>query len=439
MSVIEGPTRSAFRLPGPSVTAAWIHISWGRTKITSMKILRLTFKTDHHVMTDNNTDWTNSGSVFSKPEWTYGNPSNPISHTKNQKILVSIDIEVNPSNADPTDGDVTGTAAFGSLVFTGKDKFKGGVVTVSAETTGTLPDTVDKLTGDIAWSINTKDDGPFDAGKSWGHTIYVTIDMPTNVPGREAGITQKRMDKSVELVKNTGEAKAPWPNAPLKIIEKLMSLISGYTLVADPAVNNARPGVSHPTYFNSIGGAWNIADFVGNSAECQAIVRFFRAVIKQVGCPGTAQIMVVYADPSVNSGNTALEDDFENPPDPDPAGRPNPSGNVGLHHVPHQTINHKDCFISLLDADPGTTPGKVFDGNRRGRLPGVGCNAFEACMKFTDPTSTTKYFPGGTSGGVLDTKDQVINVFQALTGMSEPGGGQVGEWVVKVEKIFKHY
>ena len=418
-------TRATFRLPGPSHVGASIFGFW-KTKITSMKVLKLTFKTDHHMMTDNNTDWQNTGSLFTKPEWTFGNASKPVSHTKNQKVLVEVDIEVNPPKADPVDGDVTGTATFGSLVFkAAKQSFKGGVVTVTAETTGTLPDTVDKLTGDIKWSIATKD-GTFDAGASWGHTIYVTIDTPVSISGREAGITQKRMEKSVSLVHATGKAIAPWGPAPHAIVNSLMSMISGYTLIADPAVNSAVPGVKHPTFFNSIGGAWNIADFISSSGECQAIVRFFRAVIKQVGCPGTAQIMLVYADPTVNNGNTVLEDDFE-------------AGGDGLHHVADQVVNGKLSFIALLDEDPGTTPGKVFDQNRSGRLPGIGCNAFEACMKFTDPAGTTKYYPGGTSGGVLDTKEQVINVFQALAWMSSAPGGHPGEDLVKVEKIVKHY
>jgi hypothetical protein len=395
-----------------------------------VKVVRLTFKTDHHLMTDNNTDWQNTGSLFPKPEWTSGNTSSPISHTKNQKVLVEVDFEVSPPKATTTDADVTGTAAFGSLIFTAvKQGLKGGTVTVTAESTGPLPDLVEKLTGDIKWSVNTKEDGPFDAGTSSGHTIYVTMDTPISVPGREEGITLKRMDQAVSFVQGTGKAAPPWPGAPLAIIDSLMRLISGYTLVEDPAVNTARPGVDHPKYFNGIGGAWNIADFMSASAECQAIVRLFRAVIKQVGCPGTAQIMLVYADPTVNNGNTVSEDDMEGPP----------PLNSGLHHVPNQQINGQFSSAALLDADPGTNPAQVFDGNRRGRLPGMGLNAYEACLRFTDPAGTIKYYPGGTSGGVLDTKEQVITVFQALAWVTSAAGGMPNEMPLKVVKIVKRY
>jgi hypothetical protein len=399
-----------------------------RTKITSMKILRLTFNNDHHLMKDNNTDWKDSGSLFSKPEWTYGNPSKPISITKNQTVNVTVDFEVNPSNADSTTADVTGTAAFGSLVFTATNQsFKGGVITVNA-ISNTLPDAVDKLTGDIKWNVSTKDDGPFDAGTSWGHTLYLTMGTPGNAPNRESGITQFRMDKSVTFVKSRKKAVAPWPDAPHAIVADLMTTIPGYALVPDPAVNSA---VDHPQYFNNIGGAWNIFDFMTFSAECQAIVRLFRAVIFQIGCPGTATAKAVYADPNLNKGNTTLEDDLENPP----------AGGAGLHHVATQTINGKRCECFLVDTDPGTTPGKVFDAHQKGRIQGIGTNYFEACLVFDAPPGI-KYYPGGTSGlGVRPSKEAIMAIpeFKALVWVSAAGGDQGDEYLVKVEEIVKHW
>ena len=62
-----------------------------------------------------------------------------------------------------------------------------------------LPDEVVKLSGDIAWSVDTTDDGPFDAGASWGHIVYVTIAVPINAPSREAGITQKRIGQGSRI------------------------------------------------------------------------------------------------------------------------------------------------------------------------------------------------------------------------------------------------
>ena len=183
-------------------------------------MLHVTFKTDHastnpaSAMKDNNSNWEDSGSVFTKPEWDYGKASKPVSHTKNLPVTVEVVFDVYPRDADSTSCTIKGTSAFGSLVFTGAGSIAGGVQTYTAKSGTSLPDEVLKLSGDIAWSVDTTEDGPFDAGASWGHIIYVTIDVPISAPGREAGITQRRMDKAVELVAGTGKAKAPWANRP---------------------------------------------------------------------------------------------------------------------------------------------------------------------------------------------------------------------------------
>lgn len=412
--------------------------------IKTIKVVRITFRTDHasvtpaSAMKNNNSDWQDTGSAFTKPEWESGKQSKPVSQTKNSPVTLDVDFEVEPKDACSTSCKITGTAGFGTLVFKASGNIAGGVQTFSA-TSGALPDEVSKLTGDISWSVETGNAGTFDAGSSSGHIIYVTIDTPISVGGREAGITQKRMEMAIKLVNDTGKATAPWTvpppglSRPHQIVASLMVTLGNYTLNRDLTVPAA---LGHPGYLISwaggsvVGGAWNIADFMTKKAECQAIVRFVRAVIKQVGCPGNAQIMVVFADPGVNNGNTVLEEDWEHPPDP--------SGNVALHHAAPKTIGGKRCFASLVDVFPGDTPGNVFDGHARGRLPGIGANAFEACLKFSD-SGTSKYYPGGTGGGSMDNKEAVIFVFQALVFLSEPGGGQPSEWLVKVEEIVKRY
>jgi hypothetical protein len=157
---------------------------------------------------------------------------------------------------------------------------------------------------------------------------------------------------------------------------------------------------------------------------------------------------MIYADPGVNNGDTVLEDDFEAPPDPDPAGRPNPGGHMGLWHVPDQMIDGQTFFVALLgsprDASNNILPGGVkvgdiYDANKRGRYPAIGPNSYEACMKFTDPAGKTAYYPGGVASGGLTTKEQVIQVFTALALLSNPPGGLPNENLVKVEKVVKAY
>ncbi|HZS57201.1 MAG TPA: hypothetical protein VFA65_22555 [Bryobacteraceae bacterium] len=444
---MSGTTRSSRRLPGPSRTGGSIHVS-RRVAITAIKPVRVTFKSDHHMMTDNNADWTNSGSVFPKPEWTTRKPSNPISHTKNQKVEIEVDFDVAPANASETVGDVAGIATFCRLFFSAsKQKFKGGLVTVSVRSTTPLLDMVEKLSGDIQWRVTTVADGAFDVGSSSGHTIYVTWDTPISVSGHEAGITQKRMELAVKLVGDAivsagyaesrlvpEDANQPVSSniSPHWIVNDLMRQVKGYELVPNP---NVPAQFDHPQYFNDRGGAWTMADYLSYSAECQAIVRFYRAVIKQVGCPGLAQIMAVYARPDVDNGNTVLEDDMET------------NSASGLNAVSPKRVGDRSFVAALLDKDPGSDPGKIFDGNRRGRIPGIGLNTFEACLKFTFPepqsgatpeAGATQYYAGGTGGSVMDNKERVIKVFWALVWYSFVLG-QPGEYLVKVEEIVARY
>lgn len=243
--------------PGQQRSGVMMFLGFGRKKITSIKVLRLTFKTDHHLMTNNNSDWTNSGSVFPKPDWTYGNASNPITHTKNQKVVVEVDFEVNPANADETDATVTGTATFGSLIFNQitPQKFKGGTVTVSAESTAPLPDLVQALTGSITWSVNTTEDGTFNAGDSWGHTIYLTYSTPSG-----GSVTQMRI-VWVTNAANGKSAEQDCVNAIFDGMDKYK-----YTLGATPP---------NPT--------WLILG--GDLADCGILADQFRLACLMLGLP----------------------------------------------------------------------------------------------------------------------------------------------------------
>lgn len=414
-----------------------------RVKITLVKVIKVIFTTDHHVMTDNNSDWKNSGTAFSKPEWTFGNKSNPVSHTKNRKVTVDVVFDVYPRGAGSTACTVKGKAAFGSLEFSATGNIQGGdSQRFTATTTNTLPDNLAKLTGDIDWTVDTTDDGSFPAGASWGHTVYVTLGDPVSVPGREEGITRKRMETAIREITRV----APGSNDPHVIIQKLLNIFQGYTL----SDKQPPPGVSpvplgpwtfgHCKYFNNIGGAWALIDFVSDQAQCQAIVRFVRAAAKQVGCPGDAKIMLVYATPLVNDGKDVVEDVFEavngengfgglngNPSDPDPAKQSHPA----------KTVNGKPCEAWLFDRG-GAVVGKVFEPNGLGpNPPPMGPNNYEACLKFT-ANSITKYYGGGMPNASFDTKELVLSgAFPHLVWVSFPPTPPGHNDFMKVEKIIK--
>ena len=142
-------------------------------------------------------------------------------------------------------------------------------------------------------------------------------------------------------------------NRPHVIVSHLMKQFKDYELNAKKELEK----FIHPTYMNmSVGGAWPIADFIKPSAECQAIVRFVRNVINQLGVPGTAETLYVFAKPE--SPNDAQESDQRN------------------GYKKHALVDRP-----ITDSDVG----KVFPPSHTRTDSGIsmGFNQYEACMRFS--------------------------------------------------------
>lgn len=378
--------------------------------ITGVKLLSLTFTTDHRMLKDNTANWRDTGTVYSKPEFEAGKASKPISHTKNRSVGVELELEVSPPGAGPASCNIRGTATFGATSFAQTAVLSGGTVKVAASGTPLeLRATVEALTGDIRWEVSTAATAAtFAAGSSWGHVVFATMDTPVDVGGREGGVTHKRMQRAIALVRGTGAS------SPHGIVARLMSLFPGYTLIPDPSVPAK---YDHPTYFNTTeGGAWPMADYIPASGECQAIVRFVRAVIKQVGCPGTAVTVVVWADPDVANGNVVLEALY-------------PNG--GLHNK-SKTVGSETWYAYLVDRYPEV--GKVYNIYDASEPLYMGLNNFEACLRF-EQGGVTRYYGGGA--GVYANKDEVILAFYALVWVSLQVVG--GKDFCRVEQVVKRW
>lgn len=355
-----------------------------------VKTVGLAFVGDHATMNDNATDWTKNGNPIAKPEFTYGKKSAPISRTKASFLAVKVELEVWPYEAPQTQCTIKGVATWGQT-FETKFPLQGGKQTVVVESAEMLPDKVAKLAGDIEWTVDNGVDGPMKADLSWGHTLYVTIDRPIDLATtREAGITEKHMMTAVDLASRAGALD------PHAIVGWLMGQIPGYTLQRNPAVPAE---YAHPTYFNSVGGAWPLADWLRHRAECQAICRFVSAVIKQVGCPGTAEVIVVWADPDIGDGNTAQE-------------APWASGG-GLGHKPTRLIYGDPCNATLVDSY--VEEGAEYPIDDENDANYVGCNNFEACLRF-EHNGVKKYYGGGA--GVYNSAQEVLTAFHGLVWVS---------------------
>jgi hypothetical protein len=446
-----------------------------RKRITTLRVERLTFLTDHGLLTDKAgvaADWKSGGARYVELEggahWQPAlGKSFPASVTKGTTLQIELELSVDPPDADPIEGTLhgepSGTAsspgpflAFESALVVGGS----ASVKLSLTAKGALPNEVFDLDSrSIAWKATIAGE-PFDLGATGPHHLYVTYGAP-NVGGLplptpfgpdpaplEDGITDKRMSAAVTLTdkmsKQAVKIEDPDTKLPMDrddphvIAHILIASIPGYTLKkAEPPLP---PEFGHPGYFNdgpgmAQAGAWPIFDFMEQKAECQAIVRFVRGMLLQIGCPGEAHLVVVYAHADVDKGATALEDSIL-PPDPDAtkyrmfdrirvAGGLNRNSErvvVTQNGVPEQQ--------QLSLADSLVHVGDLIE-------PGLVLNSYEACLKFTFG-GKTRYYGGGVPGAAFKSALEVIGVFYALVWTTTVFDG-AGKKVRRVEEIVHIY
>lgn len=381
--------------------------------LTKIEAMTTTFADNHAAMKINTTDWKKDGGAHTTPEWSKGgSETRPVSYTKGTKVKLDLELQATQRRGPKEGIEVAGKASFGKLTFAADGTVRGGAAQpVTLESAKALKNKVYALDGNIAWSAKSKKTNrKYAAGSSTGHKVFVTLDTPASVAGsREEGITEKRMAASVPLV------SAANSNDPHDIVSHLMGLFNHYTLRKNPAIPAE---FNHPTYFNNVGGAWPMADYVNKSGECQAIVRFVHAAIKQVGCPGKADLVVVWADPDVGNGATALEATV--PPGGGLSGKKKWAGT-------------KWWYACLVDTYP--VEGNIYDTTELNSHY-MGLNNFEACLRF-EHGGTKKYYGGGA--GAYDSADEVLLAFQALAWVSFGHTAPTGNRGAKIEKVVKRW
>lgn len=358
-----------------------------------IKTVALEFAGDHVLLKNNSSDWKNTGARFNKPEFKFGVKSAPISQTKDSYLVVKVTFEVWPYEAQMIQNCVIRGQTSWGLTFETKFPLRGGLNPVILSSQQKLPDKVTKLAGDIQWTIDNGVDGAAKAGASWGHMIYITAGKPMTdkeSTREEDGTTVKRMSRSVEWVEPTNTVK------PHDVVAGVRTKFKGYRLDESTVVPSA---YKHPSYLgNNVGGAWPMTDFVEESGECQAQVRLIRALLRQLGVPGEAKVYVVWAEPDVQKGKSALEDDWE------------VNSNAGLNA--DRTVSGEDQMAALVDGP--VQVGKTYPPSHKPMPDGSispGLNRYEACLRFT-ADGETKYYGGGA--GVYKKKEEVLPAFWGL-------------------------
>lgn len=138
------------------------------------------FTSDHGQLKDNDEDWTDTGTVYSEPEWVAATATNnPISQTKNTSLGIDVVIQVTPSGAH---FDLMGDGAQNYVDFSSSGNTSTGAdQTLSVTANAALPNMVTTLPESIAWKVKMTDPDPdceISLGSSGSHLIYVTYGTP---------------------------------------------------------------------------------------------------------------------------------------------------------------------------------------------------------------------------------------------------------------------
>ena len=145
----------------------------------SAEIKSVLFTSDHGVLRDNNTDWTDTGTVYDPRGWRKSPAANnPISHTQGEYITADVVICVEPSGVEFS---LEGDGPIDALDFVADAETSTGAdQTIYVSSTSALPGAVDTLDHSIDWTALAGSSASADcyAGASGSHKIYVTHGTP---------------------------------------------------------------------------------------------------------------------------------------------------------------------------------------------------------------------------------------------------------------------
>jgi hypothetical protein len=379
----------------------------GQVKPSVIQVKSLELTSDHGLLKDcaGKFGWKNAGNLCPHPEWT-PEAQVPVSHTMDIPVQLRLRLAVDGAAA-PT---IRGVGPLGMAFLARGPALPHGTSEMDFTSDRPLEKKIRKLVFPIRWS--TPGEHAIAVTAATSDIMYVTMARPLDDKQEkwpEDGVTRKRMDRAVAWVEPLDTLD------PHAIMSALMARFPFYSL--HPSAKVPRQ-FKHPTFFNHEGGAWAMADYVEESGECQAIIRLLRGILRQLGVPGVAQILVTWADPDVGGGATPLHANLEETP------------NAGLDKI--GKIGGKDVVAALVDGpvEEGRTYPASHSPMKNGRLS-PGLNRYEACLEFT-AGEKTRYYCGGA--GVLDLKEKILSTFWGLVWVTPQADNGY-----RIEKIVKKY
>jgi hypothetical protein len=379
-------------------------------KPITLALRAISYPSSHHILKSCTEDvgWKGGLSLCQAPEWT-PERQEPISHTLGEDVRLAMTLRAPDQGPRPPRVALRGEGP-GALRFSSDDiTISGDSMRAEFASSRPIPKRIAKVSLGIQWSAPS---GEVVLPAQSENVVYVTMGRPrVDEEGvvQEDGVTVKRMDRAVAWVEPMRTLQ------PHAIVRALMGKFPYYSLRPSPKVPRQ---YRHPTYFNQEGGAWPMSDYVEESGECQAIVRLVRAILRQLGVQGEARTIMVWADPTVEGGRTAVSAYWDE----------NPA--AGLSRV--KMVNGRRWVAAL--ADSPVEEGKVYPAShtlQRGGVPSPGLNRYEACLEFTDEGITRLY---GGGAGIFRERAAVLRAFWGLVWVSEaPNGG------FRVEEIVTTY
>lgn len=334
-------------------------------KIATIRLVGVTFTSDHAVLKDHDSNWDDGGARYPKPEWT---PSDiyPISHTHDKSLSITLDLEIEPPDAKPETVTIRGDQDSGEQWFEKEVELRPGKMPIALTSRRRLPSGIGSTLLDLQWQFQGTSGTVENTVTS--HPILYTLDTPST-PARRPGVTLARLRHAIEAAGGAGSLD------PQEIVKHIMGQWGNFNLSV--------------VYDN----AWDLADdasrgFVG--ADCQTIVRYTQNVTKMVGVPGTSEFVVVWA--KVPTPRT---------------------GEVNAAYTPNMS-DPKQWYNDHRRANPARARWRatLVDGDG-------GQNRYEACLKYTH-AGTTVYHAGGV--GAKSSPDDVITVFSSMSWRDEDTG-----------------
>lgn len=369
---------------------------------TGVTVVSIDWLNSHGTLTNQQADWTFAGATYPKPEWSLlAGRADPVSATSGGQLTLDVGLTVAPAFASAENCHIVGIYA-GVVLFEWIGQLHGGHQVVRINEVVPEPIVVREQNVQVQWLVRCADSQNFDAGMT-ANRVFLTLGAPIVGAAPEQGPTLRRMEAAMVA---SAQAAAVSNDISFNIIMGLWPHFPDYVLVADPGVP---ANFNHPTYFNAAGGAWPIGAHVGSGAECQAIVRFVKGILDQIGSPAQTTGVVVWADP--NNPNVALE-------------APLAAGGLG----------GRTMMVLGVTWYAGLADGPIVAGQP---VPqGTRLNNFEACLRYAN-AGVVAYFPGGVQA-IRNSADEVLRGFTALV-WTATRFDQWGNPVLFCEHVIRYY